>query len=124
MISSRTTFIILAILISSFLAYIYHAIHTESELENAVYEWTEGKVYCGVCKRFEEIEYVRVGKRFDGSNRFVSIATKNHYNEKTKEYAPFNALALVDGCHIRKMKIGIHPGCLYDCRGCDKYGWE
>lgn len=107
------------------LLYHIHRHRTAKAVEDDVYVWTRGHVFCGVCKRQEKISYIHVGDAFgpSGNLRYIAISTKEHYDDKSRSYKPFEALATVESSHIRDMKIGAHPGCPCDCRGCDEYGW-
>lgn len=122
--------IYLLVVCSPFYYYMYQR-HKLKAIENDVYLWTHGSIYCGVCKRQEKITYVHVGEEFSFNEcgrkittRKITIATDEHRDKKSGRYDSFEASATTEGFHIRDMKIGIHPGCNYDCTGCDRYGWD
>lgn len=79
-------------------------------LERELWIWQHNKVYCGVCKRLEDIETLMVGfaPENNGSCTF-NIRTKNH------DGISFEGEAHLENGKLKVVRVGKHPGCAIEC---------
>lgn len=83
----------------------------KSKIEDALYLWTHGEVYCAECKVKHKVMAINVGDPITHNSRKANLLMKEHYEESRSMEA---ALEL-DGDSLRVVKIGRWPGRAFDC---------
>lgn len=88
----------------------YNESRMASVIENEIYLWTRGEIYCTHCKKNEKIKSVAVRdlvKASDGKTiRSVSVRTEKHFEDAN----PFEAVATIGDGHLREFYVDPYPG--------------
>lgn len=104
---------------SVFVAVYAYGCRKTRAIEDCVYAWTKGEIFCAECKGRERIKYVHVNDEFKDTSgkrlRLVYITTERHYGEERA----FEALATVGSSRIEHLAVGKWPGRMWDSNGED-----